>query len=319
MEIKVLHDHTDQQLICTSPIFDDMLEKKYVIKASDGAYAYSGLFLTVFNYFNNKIDEMILNLFPDAQKTEMPTLIPLSVYEKGRYFENFPHHIMFQTTLDNDLQVLDEFAKNGTKDGAIFKRMITPTNVLRHAACAPVYAFLGNSKLDSAKPLAMIVSGKCYRNEGNNVFELARLKEFYMKEVVFVGTPEQTAACLEKSRTIWDQMIELFGINCRIETANDSFFASSYKKLKIFQLMGDSKQEFRMYQPGSGTYCAVSSANAHRTHFSKEYNITNDKGYCYTACLAFGVERLAYSLLCQTGLDVSKWDEKTRKEILKNI
>ena len=112
-------------------------------------------------------------------------------------------------------------------------------------------------------------------------------------------------------------MAERHRINCRIETANDSFFASSYKKLKIFQLMGDSKQEFRMYQPGSGTYCAVSSANAHRTHFSKEYNITNDKGYCYTACLAFGVERLAYSLLCQKGLDVSKWDEKTRKEILK--
>ena len=37
--------------------------------------------------------------------------------------------------------------------------------------------------------------------------------------------------------------------------------------------------------------------------------------FAYTACFAFGVERLTYALLCQKGLDVSKWDEKTVQEL----
>ena len=39
--------------------------------------------------------------------------------------------------------------------------------------------------------------------------------------------------------------------------------------------------------------------------------------FAYTACFAFGVERLTYALLCQKGLDVSKWDEKTVQELKK--
>ena len=63
---------------------------------------------------------------------------------------------------------------------------------------------------------------------------------------------------------------------------------------------------------------AAASANFHRTHFSKPYNIRLDNGnFAYTACFAFGVERLTYALLCQKGLDVSKWDEKTVQELKK--
>lgn len=41
---------------------------------------------------------------------------------------------------------------------------------------------------------------------------------------------------------------------------------------------------------------AVGSANFHRTHFSKPYNIRLDNGnYAYSACFAFGVERLTYA------------------------
>lgn len=90
---------------------------------------------------------------------------------------------------------------------------------------------------------------------------------------------------------------------------------SNYKKLKIFQILGDSKQEFRVYIPDGDFFCAVSSSNVHRTHFTKTYNIHNDNSFCQSSCFAFGIERLSYALLSQKGVDIDKWDEATRKEI----
>jgi hypothetical protein len=136
-----------------------------------------------------------------------------------------------------------------------------------------------------------------------------------MKEFVCIGTLEQTLDMIKSARALWEEWIDTFNLNCTIETANDSFFASNYKKLKIFQILGDSKQEFRVYIPDGDFFCAVSSSNVHRTHFTKTYNIHNDNSFCQSSCFAFGVERLSYALLSQKGVDIDKWDEATRKEI----
>ena len=49
---------------------------------------------------------------------------------------------MFQTILENDIAVMEEFSKNGTKDGKIFEKTKTPELVLRHVACVPIYLML---------------------------------------------------------------------------------------------------------------------------------------------------------------------------------
>ena len=223
---------------------------------------------------------------------------------------------MFQTTLNNDISVLDEFSKHGVSDGEIFKNIVKPDLVLRHAACVPVYPMLEDKVLTPDElPVTTMISGKCFRNEGHNVLEMARVNEFYMKEYVFVGTQEQVQENLEKGRQLWEYWVNLFGLKCRIETANDSFFASNYSKLKIFQMLGDSKRELRILLPASGTECAASSTNVHRTHFTKAHNIKTGDTYCMSGCIAFGIERLTYSLLCQKGLNPSEWDEASRKEV----
>lgn len=297
------------------PIFDELINSRTVIPTCDGAYAYSGVFLDVFNYFCRKIDSFGKQTFGDIKQYELPDLYPIDKYEQGGYFESFPHYMMFQATLCNDITMIEEYSKLASKSGEILKYIQTPQNVLRHAACVPVYPLYENAVIDDDQPINILVSGKCFRNEGNNVFELARLKEFYMKEYVFIGTEKQTHEGIKKARQLWDYWIDTFKLNGEIDTANDSFFASNYKKLKIFQIIGDSKQEFRLLLPSSNTLCASSSANIHRTHFTKRYNIRNKEGYCSTSCFAFGVERLTYSLLSQKGIEPEKWDKATRNEI----
>lgn len=317
VKTKVVEDYTSNEISNSEKIFDKLKENRDIIEISEGAFMYSGIFLKVFKYFVRKIEEFGYKNWKGITEFTTPVLFPIDIYEKGLYFENFPHHIMFQTTLKNDIQVLDEFSKHGTNGGKIFENMQTPELVLRHAACVPIYPMLENMNIESSDlPKTFMISGKCFRNEGHNVFELARLKEFYMKEYVFVGTQEQVLENLEKGRELWRYWIKKFGLCCKVETANDSFFASNYSKLKIFQMLGDSKQELRMVLPASDTECAVSSTNVHRTHFTKTHNIKNGDGYCVSGCIAFGIERLAYSLLCQKGINPEKWDEETRKEIL---
>lgn len=314
---KVLVDKRSNVPLNTDNIFSKLVESCSVVKMTDGAYAYTGLFLQVYRYFCRKIDEFGKKHFNGIQEFEESVLYPVKEYETGHYFESFPHHIMFQTTMKSDAELLERFSKNGTNDSTIFSNdnMKRPENVVRHAACVPIYPMLKDAYIPADSPKYYLISGKCFRNEGANVYELARLNEFYMKEFVCIGTLEQTLDMIKSARALWEEWIDTFNLNCTIETANDSFFASNYKKLKIFQILGDSKQEFRVYIPDGDFFCAVSSSNVHRTHFTKTYNIHNDNSFCQSSCFAFGVERLSYALLSQKGVDIDKWDEATRKEI----
>jgi hypothetical protein len=316
LSIKTLEDHSNEPVMNEISIFEQLLERGDIRQTAKGSYAYSKLFLKVFQYFGAKIDDYGRSTFDGVREYAFPVLHPISQYEKGGYFENFPHHMMFQTCIKNDIQILDRFSKEGIGDGSVFAEMRTPENTLRHAACVPVYEMLEGKTVLVDCPVEFLVSGTCFRNEGSNVFELSRLNEFHMKEYVFVGAPEQCAERMKAAKRLWDFWQEIFHANTRLDTANDSFFASNYKKLQLFQMLGDSKREFKWKIPAYDSYISCGSMNFHRTHFSKPYNIRNEfQDYCYTSCFAFGVERLAFALLSQKGIEPSAWDEQTYAEI----
>jgi hypothetical protein len=318
--ITTLEDHTDEVPVNKENIYEKLCEDGDVVEVSPGVYSYSNLFLKVFQYFNNKIEAYGKETFDGIREYKFPVLHPIKRYEKGGYFENFPHYIMFGTSMKNDLEILERFSKNGLNDESILEEMKAPSLVLRHAACVPVYEMLEGKTISKDNPEKFLVSGTCFRNEGKNTFELSRLNEFFMKEYVFVGTPDQCKELIEKAKELWSYWQKVFKVNTKLDTANDSFFASNYKKLQFFQVIGDSKREFKWNIPGHDTYISCGSINFHRTHFSKPYAIKNENDeLCYTACFAFGIERLAYALLSQKGLDISKWDASTFDEISKYV
>lgn len=320
VQIKTLEDHSDEKPINVEPVYEKLCERGDVVEISKGVYSYSQVFLKVFQYFNAKIEEYGRETFEEIKEYKFPVLHPISRYAKGGYFANFPHYIMFGTTIKNDIDVLERFSKSGADDPAIFQEMKAPSQVLRHAACVPVYEMLEGKQVSKDCPEKFLVSGTCFRNEGDNTFELSRLNEFFMKEYVFVGTPEQCKELVEMSKGLWDFWQKTFHANTKLDTANDSFFASNYKKLQYFQIIGDSKREFKWKLPAHDTYISCGSINFHRTHFSKPYSIKNEEqNLCYTACFAFGIERLAYALISQKGVEPFKWDEDTRNEIARYV
>ena len=59
---------------------------------------------------------------------------------------------MFQSVMKNDLEVIDRFAQKGVEKETLGTDMKTPVNVLRHAACVPVYEFLKNQIISPDTP-----------------------------------------------------------------------------------------------------------------------------------------------------------------------
>lgn len=319
VEEKVIFSSMENELINSESIYEELLSKRDIIKLSAGSYAYGGLFLKVFNYFSERFKRYAYGLCGDGIKTyNVPVLYPADEYERGKYFENFPHHIMFQTLIKNDIEVLNKFAESKMNNGELLREMQVPKNVLRHAACVPVYQWHENTVAEYEKPVTYFVTGRCFRNEDKNICELIRLNEFVMKEIVFIGRSQQVVDMLDKARGFWFDIINDFKLCAEIKTANDSFFALNYQKQKLFQKLGESKLEFRLYVPGRDTMVASGSSNYHRTHFTMEYKIKTPDEYCHSACIALGLDRLTYAFLSQKGLDVSKWDEFSRNEILKD-
>jgi len=314
---KVLLNRTNVKCSNNKPIFENLKKDGSLYEFGSGTFAYSGLFLKIIDYFYIKTRELSQINFK-AIEYKFPVLFPIESFKQGGYFETFPHHIMFQSTIKQNIDVLNKFSKEGFgENDELLKNMNISKSVLKNAACGPLYPMLSNKIINKDKMAVYFTVGKCFRNESLNVFELARLNEFTMSEIIFVGTDKQIREGMEKAKKLWLFWIEIFNLNCLIETANDSFFASNYKKLKFFQKIGDSKIEFRLLLPHYDKYIACSSANYHRTHFTKRYNIKNEDGFCHTACIAFGIERLVYAFFCQHGCDPKKWDKKVFDEIEK--
>lgn len=310
---KVLLDRRDVRTRNSIPIFEELKERGELREIGPGTFAYAGLMLNLLRYFHLKTWELGADI--GAVEVEFPVLFPLEQFQRGGYFETFPHHIMFQSTIRNDIEVLERFTRGGV-DASLLKEMKQAHNVLRNAACGPIYPMLANSEIDTAAPRIFFVIGKCFRNEATHVFELARMNEFTMSELVFIGTDAQVREGIQQvQERLWNFWIETFELNCSIETANDSFFGGSHNKLRLFQLLGDAKQELRLLLPQHEQSIACSSANFHRTHFTKKYGIRNQDGFCHTGCIAFGIERLAYAFLSQHGCDPTQWPSRIAEEI----
>jgi seryl-tRNA synthetase len=58
------------------------------------------------------------------------------------------------------------------------------------------------------------------------------------------------------------------------------------------------------------------SANCHRDHFGLPFGIETDSGeVAHSACVAFGVDRIAVALLARHGLDPADWPGPVRAQL----
>ena len=83
--------------------------------------------------------------------------------------------------------------------------------------------------------------------------------------------------------------------------------------IKIIKNFKNLKYELLAAIPHQKKDLAVGSINYHMDMFSSAFEIKVPSGsLAHSGCIGIGMERLAFALYCQHGVEVSCWPEKVR-------
>jgi seryl-tRNA synthetase len=300
------------------PITDDVLYGSYRDQLVDaghlvpmgvpGLFARGRDFEGVIEAFDRLVSKHGAELQPELLR--FPPVFNRAHYEQLDHIHNFPDLMGSVHTFTGDerahRELLGKFdgKDEWTRDLAPARVMLTP------AICYPLYPTAANSTLPEGGR-RFDLQGYAFRHEPSE--DPARLQIFRMHEFVRLGTPEEAL----EHRAYWlDKGVEIFNsVGLPVETvvANDPFFGRGGKVQKALQREQALKFEFTIPVCSAEKPTAIGSCNYHVDHFGSTFSIrTADGGVAHSACVGFGLERVALALFMKHGLDVGDWPREVR-------
>jgi seryl-tRNA synthetase len=155
------------------------------------------------------------------------------------------------------------------------------------------------------------LQGYAFRHEPSD--DPARMQIFRMHEVVRLGTPDEA---LEHRDSWLERGHEIFasvGLKVERVVANDPFFGRGGKVQKAMQREQNLKYEFVVPVCSTDKPTAIGSCNYHLDHFGVAFDIrTHDGAVAHSACVGFGLERVALALFKTHGFRLESWPREVR-------
>jgi seryl-tRNA synthetase len=184
------------------------------------------------------------------------------------------------------------------------------------AGCHPLYPLLATSPM-TGDVERFEIEAWCFRHEPS--VDPARMQSFRMREFVFVGTPEGAVAhrdhWLERGR----ELLAALDLEVAAVVANDPFFGRAGRLLASYQRSKEVKYEL-VAPISSSTPGAIGSANCHEDHFGLAFDLhLADGSPAHSACIGFGLERIALALLFAHGLDETRWPSEVRGRLALDV
>jgi hypothetical protein len=297
---------TDRQ---AADLFPEMVRRGIAFECGEGQVALGEPALSLMDHLDVRLREIALGL-PAAREYRYPTLIPTEALEQSGYLRSFPHFIMFVTRLHNDIdsyeRFLSDYASAGTLPATLFAGCHHPDYCLPPTMCYHTFHQFRNRR--ATENIVVTSRGKSFRFESKYHEGLARLWDFTIRETVFIGSRAFVLEMRDRFMAEIFALLTELGLDGYCDTANDHFFANSDAAERIStQLLMELKYEVRLHT-GGGRTVAVGSFNFHDLFFAKSFNIHAARDeQVVSGCTGFGLERLAYSFLCQHGLDLARW------------
>jgi len=276
-----------------------------------GLYGRSGTFEDIVE----GIDAVVRAAGPGvaAERYRFPPVFARDTFERTDYIASFPNLTGAISTFTGDDRAHAALLA-ARAEGGDWDHWLSPAGtMLVSAACHPVYASLTGALPEDGRLLD--IYGYCFRHEP--AVDPARMQAFRMHEFVVVGSPEQA----EQHRNSWVdrglQVLADLGLQAAAVVANDPFFGRAGRMLSVNQRAENLKTELvvRLYGDlDEGT--AVVSCNCHREHFGVNFAITTSTGEtAHSACVGFGMERIALGMLRTHGLDPGGWPSEVRSRM----
>jgi seryl-tRNA synthetase len=262
----------------------------------------------IFDRICNGIDALVAAAGA-ADRPELlrfPPILPRRYLEDVGFLGSFPHlagSIFSFDGTEADAREQEEIAaRHG--DWSNYQRMTDL--VLTPAACYPVYpAIAARGPLSAGGVTVDAGSAYVFRHEPAG--DPARLQMFRQREHVRIAEAEFVREWRESWQSRALQLLQQLGLRAELEIANDPFFGRAGKMLAANQRAYALKYEISI-PVASSQNTAVASFNYHQDHFAHVFGLEMKGGApVHTACLGFGVERIALGLVREHGLNPSTW------------
>ena len=187
---------------------------------------------------------------------------------------------------------------------------LSPTGVaLTPAACYPVYP-MATGTLPPAGRLFDVMS-YCFRHEPSD--DPSRMQAFRMHEYVRLGTPAEVSAFRDRWLERGQAMLAAVELPAEVALANDPFFGRRGQLLAASQREQSLKFELVVPIANAAAPTAIASCNYHRDHLTAAFSITTSDGEpAHSACVGFGLERIALALFATHGLEPGRWPRTAR-------
>lgn len=281
-----------------------------------GLVAYRGFFFELVQGLDDLIVGFALRKYR-AQPFHFPSLVPLGDVIRCGTLDHIPHHLYFGSVPIAGIDQIQELQAKAAAGEDFHGHLENADCCLKPSACLPLYPTL--EKCDFDRDAFFTMRGTCSRNESKRATGFERLNEFQMREIVCIGDEQACHEFGATAVTLFRDLIVRFDLPATVEQASDSFFISNQRQWRMSQLLGGDKLELRASIAESNEQVAVASLNQHRFFFSHRYGFTKCHKAASSACLGFGLERLAFAIFsrhasCESA--IRELLEKARHEIL---
>lgn len=272
-----------------------------------GLYGRGGAFEEVIAHFEGVVGRMAADERPEVM--HFPPALARAVYERTDHVETMPHLLGSVHSFDGDDDAHLELARR-LHEGEDWSAGLAPAQVvMAPAACYPLYPTCSGPLPPGGRTVDLCTF--VFRHEPSD--DPARMQCFRQRELVRLGTPEEAV----EHRDVWVarglEIHRSLGLDVRCVAANDPFFGRGGRMMKATQREQDLKYELVVPLTEEGEPTAITSSNYHLDHFGLAFEITTaDGGVAHTACVGFGLERIAIALLVTHGMDPDGWPAEVR-------
>ena len=286
-----------------------LLDKRLLVETGvDGLYVRSGAFEDVVAGIDRRVSAAATEA---SGRYYFPLVVPRRLLEQTGYLASFPNLTGTVVSFEAGPAAHPAFVE-AVEAGREWADQLQVTDLaLCSAGCHPLYPSL-TGRLESE--LQVEVFGQIFRHEPS--IDPARMQAFRQHEVVYVGTADGALAHRDRWVGRAGELLGSLGLVVEPVVANDPFFGRAGGLLAASQRDEGLKIELTATVASAERPTAIASANCHRDHFGEAFSIALTDGTpAHSACVGFGVERIALALLSAHGLDTARWPADVREQL----
>jgi seryl-tRNA synthetase len=269
-----------------------------------GVYGLSGVFEGVIERY---VTRMGADKRPEIMR--FPPLLARRSYLLTDHIETFPQLMgSVHTFLGNETEAVALAEKK--MNGRDWSGDLRPTDVMMvPAACYPLYP----TATGTLPPDGRTVDLRAFVFRHEPSIDPARMQIFRQREYVRLGSPQQALEHRDYWLTRGLEMLRAVGLPAEAVVANDPFFGRGGRVMAATQREQTLKYELVVPVASAEKPTAVVSCNYHLDHFGHAFGIkTRDGQPGHSACIGFGLERIALALFKTHGFDPEAWPPSVR-------